>query len=57
MDIRGGLYVMRSDTPLWVANWGSTQGFRTDEDGNYQAVSGVLWNDKCVIIDTILSLY
>ena len=49
---KGGSYVMRSDTPLWVANYGMTQGFRRNEDGDYQAVSGVQWCDRYAIILT-----
>ena len=48
---KGGLYKMRSDTPLWVANYGTTQGFKNGGD-HYQAVSDVLWSDRGIFILT-----
>lgn len=49
---KGGLYQMGLDTPLWVASHGENEGFKRNEQGDKQAVTGVLWSDRDVIIDT-----
>lgn len=54
---KGGSYKMRLDSPLWVANHGENEGFKRNERGDMQVISGVLWNDSLVIIDTTLSPY
>ena len=50
---KGGEFPVGLLTPVWVANYGDSHGFLDDT----QAVVGVSWNDRDVLIETILLEY
>lgn len=38
---KGGDFLMGKNTPVWVATYGNSQGFDSNDNGDYQAVVGV----------------
>ncbi len=49
---KGGEFLMIEDTPVWVANYGESHGFRNEGDIWSQAVVGVSEDERHVIIET-----
>lgn len=49
---KGGDYVMGKTTPVWVANYGDSSGFKRDGDKCYQAVIDVSKVENALIIET-----
>jgi hypothetical protein len=53
---KGGEFIMGKSTPIWVANYGESEGFERDPE-MYQAVIGVTERDDHVVILTDLIRY
>jgi hypothetical protein len=51
---KGGTYIMGKQTPIWVANYGETRGFKSDEENElwYQAIIGVEEKDDATVLLT-----
>jgi len=49
---KGGEFLMGKTTPVWVANYGNSEGFKKDGDKYCQAVIDVSENKECVVIKT-----
>jgi len=49
---KGGEFLMIEDTPVWVANYGESHGFKNEGDIWLQAVVGVSEDERHVIIET-----
>ena len=56
---KGGEYVMHEDTPVWVANYGESHGFKRSEDCMYdnQGVVGVREEYDYVALEASCILY
>lgn len=54
---KGGDFIMGKNTPIWVAHYGTSIGFKENEDGDYQAVVDTLEKEGCVVIVTELLEY
>jgi hypothetical protein len=54
---KGGDFIMGKLTPVWVANWGESCGFRSNEDYDSLAIVDVVEDDTVVIIKTELMSY
>ncbi len=54
---KGGDYLVGKNTPLWVASYGHAQGFKSNENGDYQAVVSVEVRPHEVAIITELMDY
>lgn len=49
---KGGEYLTGKTTPVWVANYGESSGFKCTRDIWTQAVTDVSQNEQCVILET-----
>ncbi len=49
---KGGEYLMGKTTPVWVANYGNTYGFKQGGDTDSLAVVGVSESETEVVIET-----
>lgn len=49
---KGGEFLMGKTTPVWIANYGESEGFTHDGDIWTQAVVDVSQNEQAVIIET-----
>ncbi len=54
---KGGNFEMGKNTPIWVSNYGTSNGYKTNKDCWNQAVVDIQENDKTVIIVTKLIEY
>jgi hypothetical protein len=54
---KGGDFTMDKTTPVWVANYGSSSGFKENEHYHSQAAVGVSQRDDRVVIETALKSY
>lgn len=54
---KGGDYLMGKSTPVWVANYGDSSGYKNNDKGDYQAVVDVIEDTECVRIITSLMKY
>lgn len=54
---KGGEFLMGKNTPLWVANYGRSEGFDTNDNNDRQAITGIEIFDDKVIIKTQLMAY
>lgn len=51
---KGGNFLIGKTTPVWVANYGETTGYKTNRDYDYQAVVDVKVKNKKAILETKL---
>ena len=49
---KGGDFIMGKTTPVWVANYGESQGFKSDGKIHSQAVTNVLKEKGYIVIKT-----
>lgn len=54
---KGGNFEMGKSTPLWVANYGTSNGYKSNDDCWTQAVVDIQENNKNVVIVTKLIEY
>ena len=54
---KGGNFQMGKTTPIWVANYGTSNGYKSNDDCWTQAVVDIQENDKNVVIITKLMEY
>jgi hypothetical protein len=54
---KGGNFLIGKTTPVWVASYGESEGYKTDEDYNFQAIVDVKVKNKKAILMTKLILY
>jgi len=52
MGHKGGMFLMGKTTPVWVANYGDSEGFKIDGDKYCQAVIDVSKGENNIIIET-----
>lgn len=55
---KGGDFVMGKTTPVWVANYGSCEGFREEtEDGHETAIVDIVETDDAIVLQTFNTKY
>ena len=52
MGYKGGMFLMGKTTPVWVANYGDSAGFRTEGDKYCQTVIDVIKEKENTVIKT-----
>lgn len=55
---KGGDFLMGKTTPVWVANYGESMGFREEtEDGHNTAIVDIVETDDAIVLQTFNTRY